>query len=683
MLKKREKVLFPKLTAAGFAALLIGVMCMLSGCIEKRTEDGYRYVVSGAYAVITGYDGESPMMDVPFAVDIYPVNRIAKGAIPEKAVGLSLPDGITVEEGAFTNASALRYLFLGEDISITSAPVQCDIYRAGDQAGSGSLVGIDVDASGVLYGLLDDMISAVVLRIPEDTTEYEVPTALESAFIVTGFDSGCLDDADSLTSLTLGYDNYFEPEMLEAFQGLDEFSYPENSVTHNYIRTIEIADILNAQRDAINMVRIVPDIEIVRAACERVEELQMDYSFNRPDGREGYTVLEDAEVQYNLSIEYTHRDNDMDAICNSMGTYLAENQANPSSGICYERIGAAAAINLSEENSYPYVMSCFLTNHSVTSVINGSVQYELQNDMMIPVAFVEDAKSVWLYPSICGKKAGEISVDLLAAAPELHGIVLSEKYSYDLEIPEQYAVVRLGEDTGDGKATGIYIDSKNQVYAKTDRDRYVLWDIPDDMEDCVLSSKIGDLPVTYIRTEAVTGSPNLKSIYMSDVCGFDPMALSDFQRCKIYVYGYESLEQLTEATELIKSMYFSIQTSVMLADAVNEIHGDSGVTIQPTCDMVRAARQLASEQPEKFGTERPDGSAWSTVFDEQFIEGWENGGISVKKLVEKESIQDLGITDISQNFAEEKDGGYYYSKTALGAWAEGETVYVCGLGSKN
>ena len=300
---------------AGFTLLLL--LFSLVGCQqeERVSEDlNYRYLpTEGLEAVLTGYDGGSGNLEIPGIIDGYIITGVADGAVPDGVVALTVPDGTVLDEGALSLCTTLRYALLPAD-SNAALPDGCELYTRGqvyDESENICLDGIYLDDYGALYGLLDNG-EAALLMLPDDITEYVMPVTAGYS-IVTYIDAEALDGATSLVSLELFDGIEFPYELYPALCELEDLSYPRDTLLSDYLLTMEAATIINEQRAEVGIEkRIEPDINIIRASRVRCGELSELASFDRPDGSEGATALDDEGVEYRFNTAYYWHGSDLE-----------------------------------------------------------------------------------------------------------------------------------------------------------------------------------------------------------------------------------------------------------------------------------------------------------------------------------------------------------------------------------
>ena len=170
---------------------------------------------------------------------------------------------------------------------------------------------------------------------------------------------------------------------------------------------------------------------------------------------------------------------------------------------------------------------------------------------------------------------------------------------------------------GDGNAVSLYVDPANGcVYALTDRDRYVLWDIPAEITELELPESIGEYTVTYIHTNAVSGERALERLGISMYCGFDPAQYLLFEQLGVYVHDGNGFVLTEDYVGYYNSLYYALRMTYEMLASINRYREDSAPA-GTAFGLTRAAWELAYEQSELAGTTRPDGREWYSALEEE------------------------------------------------------------------
>lgn len=678
-------------TGTLLAAACLSALCLLAGCGEEERTSGdgtFRYrVENGAEAVITSCLPDDANLNIPFGLDTCLVTGIEDGAIPDGVVALTLPDGVEMSEGALSECTTLRYALLPGGLEVPGLPEDCRILRSGEAYGENTLTGIQVDENGALFGLLDEGSEAVLLSVPAGVSSYEVPDMV-GVSQVTRMDAAALDEAEDLETLVLHEELSFPPEMLPTLQAIPALSYPEDSLLADYILTVDAANRINEQRVAAGIgLRIEPDMDIIRAARVRMEEQGEDYSFDRPDSSAGTTALAEAGVEYHFAQDYHWHGAGLEEMCEELLASILTYEADPEAVLLSERIGLSAGYGpYSEEEDY--VSYAFLTNATQTELNDGNIQYEYRDGMLMPVSLNQNASAwIYLYGSLYGVQVGDLPEGFFDGSPNLRAVMLMEGSPHEDQIPDGIAVVRRGEDTGDGLAETIYVDDYlgGLVYVGTDRDRCVLWDIPKGKEAVAVRPSFNGMPVTYINVDAISyNRSSLKALTIPFDCGFSPAISGIMNEFVVNFYKDGEDEPIYvdyEDADYFNALYFSLEFTNELVAAVNELREESGLERISTTsyELTRAARTLAKEQADTFGTTRPNGESWTTALNEEYVD-WSNGYIWLKKY-EQDNIDEFTAEAIAEVFAPARDDGSMFDTAAMGVYmTEDLTLYVCALG---
>ena len=648
---------------------LLCLLCLLCACGEKTTEDGLCYTKRDGAVAITGYEGEAPLMTVPARIGEDPVTLLAEGAVPAHVTALSLPEGLAAEEGAFAQAEKLKWVFAGGTEKPAGLPEECIFYYGGQDTGLGALTDIALDELGNLCGTTEE--GTVVLAIPAATEYFVMP---ETACYLA---AGALDGVQGLKSVSLGEDNGFAPEMLEELRELEDFFYPEPSVTADYVLTVEIIEQANQARAQAGMDPLRPDLALIRAAGLRTAELWEAFSYDRPDGRSGYTALEEAGAEYNLAKPLAYRNqSDMDAMVEQVSGILAESYADPEADILYERIGVSSGVQLEHAES-PYVMAGFLTTVTQEQVTNDSVTYELRDGVLVPISS-EDRVSLYLPAELNGRQTGAPAEEFFASVPSLRLLFLAEDYLHAQSIPDQYVVICQGEDSGDGAVTSVHVDAAWNVYALTDRNRYVFWCTLSDEEDISIRRQIDGVTVSSLRPGALEPAKSQEAtLLLPDECGFAEEDLDIIDSYSMRTYN-DAYELVKSDQDQMNTVYYSIMLTRHLVEEINEARSGDMVKVTAPYELARAARILVKEQPEQFGVTRPDGSSWTTALDEVQIEDWEKGRISLKKYTDLTEVQSY-LSEMVEKLAPAQEEGHVFTKVAMALHVVDGAYYFCTL----
>lgn len=676
------------------AALIAGVTLLLLvfslvGCQqeERVSEDlNYRYLpTEGLEAVLTGYDGGSGYLEIPGIIDGYIITGVADGAVPDGVVALTVPDGVVLDEGALSLCTTLRYVLLPADSNAT-LPDGCELYTRGqvyDENENICLDGIYLDEYGALYGLLDNG-EAALLMLPDDITEYVMPVTAGYS-IVTYIDAGALDGATSLVSLELFDGIEFPYELYPALRELEDLSYPRDTLLSDYLLTMEAATIINEQRAEVGIEkRIEPDINIIRASRVRCGELSELVSFDRPDGSAGATALDDEGVEYRFNTAYYWHGSDLEDMEQVLIESIVSNEINVDAVLLHDYIGISSGWGPYNEHEN-YVSYAFLTNDTQDELTYGSLKYEYVDGELIPSELTQDNYvSVSLYGKLYGAKVGELP-DGFFDGTKVKALFLASDYPDEYELPENLVAVRDGEDSGDGIIESVYVDEYGAVYVATDRDRYVLYSLPDGIESYVVFYELDDMPVTYISRNAIAYAKDLNLLYISDMCGTSPILSDILAEKNIQIY---QINQAGEAVSIAaddyntyNTLFCSLSSTADLIAESNkqrENNGQDRIT-SSSYELCRAAWVLAKEESESFELTRPDGSSWSTALNDEYVD-YDSANILIKKYT-LDNLNTLDVTAIAREFAATRDDGQLHDTVAMGVYmTESYDVYLCILG---
>lgn len=298
---------------------------------EQVSEEGLVYLAGENGLTIVGFEGAldaDGILFVPDTIDNQEVTEIASGAFSgdKELQQVWLPYTCTViGDGAFENCTSLRQVVAFASISSIGAdsfsgcaalravcalepedfaqvlPENCWAYGMGMETGTGPLEYSLVDLDGVVYGVLEDE-SCVLLDVPEDLTEVDIsdtPAGTAARFIC----EGALDNASSLRSITLGDETIFPFEMFDRLRELDSLYCQNNSLAQSWFFSCYGAVYLNVQREQEGGDYIYPDVNLVKAAMVRAQELSQSYEHARPDGSKWSEVLDENSVEWSYANE--------------------------------------------------------------------------------------------------------------------------------------------------------------------------------------------------------------------------------------------------------------------------------------------------------------------------------------------------------------------------------------------
>ena len=685
--------------------MLICLTCLLSACggtKERLSDDGLRYTVDAGAVTIIGYEGEETEVAVPGRLDALPVTAVAADAFPGGVLGVSLPESVrTVEEDAFSEEIPPLYILLnGKNTDIAHAPKESLLLQSGQALESGTLTAVFLDELQALYGLTDGGIPEL-MQFPADMDIYEVPGQLEQDYPYIYISASALDAWPGRTVLSLGERAIVAPERLMELENDGVLFYPADSLTADWVLTVDAAEQVNAQREPLGLEAISPDVALVCAARTRMGELSESYSFDRPDGRPGSSVLDEQGIPFQLYTSITWHCGSVDegyqgAISNALQYYTRDQN-----GVLYDKLGLSMG-----QGSYggesSYLLSGLYINTTMQELTIGSQTYAIEADHAELSAVSGDIVGATIHESVYGKSVTGIREGALAGGTSLRYVVVPAGISYldssafdgcgslrAVLVPEGFALggklpdkcrmIAQGLDTGDGLATSLYVSNLGGIYLFTDQNRYVLYDIPDDVDSFVVSSQLGDYPVTLISLGAVEGKSNLKKLGFYWDCGIDPAALDALGDCSIYVYNDDNT--LLSSGQLGTTLYGSTILSASLAHQINEIRSANGADpVRLTYKAVRSAWIMAQEQAQQYSQDRPDGRAWTTIFDDESID-WGHASMLRDILYTTEDINNV-MDEFAQSVAAEQEDFYYHEAgmgLCAGTYGGRQAVFFYGL----
>ena len=342
------------------------------------TDGGYRYeIIDRSHAVITGFEGSGSVGVMPDYVEgNIPITGIADNAFVGASMGemILLPirletiganafrggsdimyicaySDVATESSSFSGCSELWFVFIyDENVSGWDLPEGVQLFYEGMETGYGPLADFDRDGD-LLVGTTDDD-SHVLL----DARSWVYTVNL------TGCDWVCPGALDNPPySIELGENTLFP---YEVYSSRNTWTAPEGSVADMWLLTCEAADAINDARPS-GAARIQPDRDLLRPAIVRADELCTVNDFTRPDGRDGFSVLDDLGVDYGYAGSVRGYDcysksevfGEIPSLTDYYASPLTETQSTRYAGQYYTGIGMA----YSETSSGEYVYYVFVT----------------------------------------------------------------------------------------------------------------------------------------------------------------------------------------------------------------------------------------------------------------------------------------------------------------------------------
>ena len=668
-------------TRRGLVFLLITVClaCILSSCGEKVSEEGFRYTVSSGRAAITGYEGEEREVTVPEELDGVPVAAVISGAFPGDILGVSLPGSIeTVEEGAFSMEAPPRYILLGgTDTAVSGTPEGSQVLRVGQQLETGALESVFLDASQVLYGVTDAG-GAELLGFPEGLDVYEVPAQLDQDYPYTYISTAALEAGPAFSLLSLGENTAVSPDYLEQLRESGALLYPEDSLSADWVLTVEAAGQVNQERQEFGLDPISPDVALVRAARTRMKELSQSYSFDRPDGSPWSSVLTEQEIPYQLANSLRGHYDSLEEGYAAAAAAAADYYAQAENGVLFDKLGLSLGSGFYQGED-ACLLGGIVTNTTLTELVWGGLTYSIEADHAELSGVSEGTIDVALSEELYGKTVtgiragafanasavrsvrlnssiGQLDSSVLEGCGSLRALLVYEGTTVSGSLPGQCEVVVRGMDTGDGLVESLNVDYNGYVYLYTGLDRYVLYDIPDDVDQIVVVRRLGDCPVTLLHPHALENKPNLETVILFWNSGIDPATLDILSQYTVLVAD-DNGERI-ESGSLGDTLYGAAILSVALADQINAMRPEGAEEIRATYKAVRAAWLMAQEQAEQYTLTRPDGREWTTIFDDEAMEGWDYARMYRDVTYDAAGI-DAAIAAFAQDAAAQEEGGYY------------------------
>ena len=157
-------------------------------------------------------------------------------------------------------------------------------------------------------------------------------------------------------------------------------------------------------------------------------------------------------------------------------------------------------------------------------------------------------------------------------------------------------------ETGDGVLSVLQLAADGALYAITESDTAVLMGLPAGTAEYSVPETVAGYPMTWVNSGALAGQDS-PTIHMTAGMGFD---FSLFSAAN-WEFG-----------DAVDSNSFSFQwyMSCLLASMVNSARPDGAAEMKPVRSYVQAAMERSAELQQSQSHTRPDGTEWSTVFDE-------------------------------------------------------------------
>lgn len=221
-----------------------------------------------------------------------------------------------------------------------------------------------------------------------------------------------------------------------------------------------------------------------------------------------------------------------------------------------------------------------------------------------------------------------------------------------------------GMDTGVGALVIIFVTDDGVVYGVTDEDVAVVLDIPAGISTVTLVDSMADFPVVWMHTDALDHADEDVQVYLADGMGFPYEIRNDA--------NWSFKDSSSPA-----SFCFNWYLSCYLAEETNERRPDGAVEVIPVREYVEAAIQRSEEISSTYQHERPDGSKFSTIFEEF--------GIDIRyttQWIDHFPVDDLEaeLLDCAESLVEKSESyDVYYTYMGAATYYGGDEVYLCRL----
>lgn len=222
-----------------------------------------------------------------------------------------------------------------------------------------------------------------------------------------------------------------------------------------------------------------------------------------------------------------------------------------------------------------------------------------------------------------------------------------------------------GMDTGDGALSSVYVASDGVVYGVTEEDNLVVLDVPNDATEVELLTTFGNYTTTWISDEAIDGTDSDLVIYIDGEILFSPeMAMA------------ATMDIASDEATI--SLSFCWYASCILAEAIYQDR-DGAAEMTPDVELARASMIRAEELTENYGHDRPNGDSWGALLDEMEF-NWQHGMERIDN-TDSEAFDTI-LDEMVDNFSQWSDDAEdYYRRFGIGFFAQGDTLYVCAIGT--
>ena len=261
----------------------------------------------------------------------------------------------------------------------------------------------------------------------------------------------------------------------------------------------------------------------------------------------------------------------------------------------------------------------------------------------------------------------EIGGGVFEGCDELRALFKTSDFDTDLAdwgFSANVVSFAIGQDTGAGALVIIYVTDDGVVYGVTEDECAVVLDIPAGLGTVTLADSVGDYPVVWMYAGALENADDDVEIYLADGMGFPYEIRNDANWAFKDDCGPDSF-------------CFNWYLSCYLAEETNDRRPDGAEEVVPVREYVEAAIERSEEIYSTYQHERPDGSKFSTIFEEY--------GIKIRyttQWIDHFPVDDLEaeLLDCAESLVDRSESyGVYYVYMGAATYYGGDEVYLCRL----
>ena len=228
-------------------------------------------------------------------------------------------------------------------------------------------------------------------------------------------------------------------------------------------------------------------------------------------------------------------------------------------------------------------------------------------------------------------------------------VALGENSRWEGDLPYEVSLFMLGQETELGVLTGMTTDDQGVIYGLTDEDATLLLKVPAHVEELDLTNEVTETAVSYMDEKALYAADALQVLVLGQDMYFPYTLTEDIARLELK-YDFDSLS------------YCWLQTCLACQEITLQRGSAAAEATLPDIELVRLARQRAKELAESYAIDRPDGSSWTTLLDDNGYD-WTYGYHVVDGCSSNTTNLEAILADDLQDIAavQTDEGGYYYT----------------------